>query len=69
MITVYETVLHRIIFSDNLPFLPLALTSLYCALGVTYCYLIYYYQYMFVDKFNVKELELKKNGKLSTDCE
>ncbi|XP_015511893.1 probable dolichyl pyrophosphate Glc1Man9GlcNAc2 alpha-1,3-glucosyltransferase isoform X1 [Neodiprion lecontei] len=36
---VYENVLHKLLFGDRLPFLPLALTSLYCAVGVTYSWL------------------------------
>ncbi|KAJ8676005.1 hypothetical protein QAD02_011791 [Eretmocerus hayati] len=46
VITVYETVLHQLIFKDKLPFLPLALTSTYCALGISYIYLTSYYEFV-----------------------
>ncbi|XP_015595086.1 probable dolichyl pyrophosphate Glc1Man9GlcNAc2 alpha-1,3-glucosyltransferase [Cephus cinctus] len=45
-VTFYESVLHKLIFTDRLPFLPLAFTSMYCAIGVTYCWLLYYYMYL-----------------------
>ncbi|XP_058798616.1 probable dolichyl pyrophosphate Glc1Man9GlcNAc2 alpha-1,3-glucosyltransferase [Phymastichus coffea] len=50
LITLYDIVIHKIIFGDKLPFLPLALTSIYCALGVSYSYLIYYYEYLHDNK-------------------
>ena len=46
-VTFYETILHKLIFQDKLPFLPLAITSIYCALGVLYSYVKYYYYYIF----------------------
>lgn len=46
VITLYETTIHDLIFKDKLPFLPLALTSIYCAIGVVYSYVIYYYEYL-----------------------
>ncbi|XP_031783233.1 probable dolichyl pyrophosphate Glc1Man9GlcNAc2 alpha-1,3-glucosyltransferase [Nasonia vitripennis] len=61
VVTIYETVVHKIIFGDRLPFLPLALTSIFCALGVTYSYIIYYYTYMTGDKSLNKELKRKEN--------
>ncbi|XP_012263186.2 probable dolichyl pyrophosphate Glc1Man9GlcNAc2 alpha-1,3-glucosyltransferase [Athalia rosae] len=48
LLPIYETGLHKLVFSESLPFLPLALTSLYCAIGVTYCWL-YYYIMLFKD--------------------
>ncbi|XP_015430421.1 PREDICTED: probable dolichyl pyrophosphate Glc1Man9GlcNAc2 alpha-1,3-glucosyltransferase [Dufourea novaeangliae] len=46
LLTIYETMLHKLIFNDRLPFLPLAVTSIYCAIGVTYCWLLYYYMFL-----------------------
>lgn len=46
LITFYEVVLHKLLFSDKLPFLPLAFTSIYCAIGITYCWILYYYIYL-----------------------
>lgn len=47
LIIVYESVLHEFLFNKNLPFLPLAITSLYCSLGVTYSFFLYYFMYYF----------------------
>ncbi|KYN37272.1 putative dolichyl pyrophosphate Glc1Man9GlcNAc2 alpha-1,3-glucosyltransferase [Trachymyrmex septentrionalis] len=46
LVTVYEVVLHKLLFGDKLPFLPLAFTSIYCAIGITYCWMLYYYMYL-----------------------
>ena len=46
-ITIYESIIHKIVFKDALPFLPLALTSIYCAVGITYSYFLYYHYYLF----------------------
>lgn len=48
--TIYEAVLHKWIFGEKLPFLPLAFTSIYCALGLSYSWLIYYR--MFINENN-----------------
>lgn len=45
LITFYE-VLHKLLFGNELPFLPLAFTSTYCAIGITYCWILYYYLYL-----------------------
>ena len=46
VLTVYETIVHKLIFHDKLPFLPLALTSIYCAVGITYSWVVYYYMFL-----------------------
>ncbi|XP_053989067.1 probable dolichyl pyrophosphate Glc1Man9GlcNAc2 alpha-1,3-glucosyltransferase [Hylaeus volcanicus] len=46
LLTIYETILHKLIFADQLPFLPLALTSVYCSIGVSYTWLLYYYMFL-----------------------
>jgi alpha-1,3-glucosyltransferase len=61
VIIIYETVLHKIIFSDKLPFLPLALTSIYCTLGITYSYTIYYYEYLFRNNYCIKDVNKKES--------
>nr|XP_033337893.1 probable dolichyl pyrophosphate Glc1Man9GlcNAc2 alpha-1,3-glucosyltransferase isoform X1 [Megalopta genalis] len=45
-LTVYETVLHKLIFHNKLPFLPQAITSTYCAVGIGYSWLLYYYMFL-----------------------
>lgn len=46
LVTIYETVLHKLLFGDRLPFLPLAFTSIYCAIGITYCWILYHCIYL-----------------------
>ncbi|KAL0100593.1 hypothetical protein PUN28_019178 [Cardiocondyla obscurior] len=46
LVTIYEVILHQTFFGDKLPFLPLAFTSVYCAIGITYCFILYYYVYL-----------------------
>ncbi|CAK9818052.1 Probable dolichyl pyrophosphate Glc1Man9GlcNAc2 alpha-1,3-glucosyltransferase [Anthophora plagiata] len=46
VLTVYETIFHKLIFGDKLPFLPLAITSVYCAIGVIYSWIVYYYMFL-----------------------
>ncbi|XP_077276015.1 ALG6/ALG8 family glucosyltransferase xit [Temnothorax americanus] len=46
LVTIYEVVLHKLLLGDKLPFLPLAFTSVYCAIGVTYCWTLYYHMYL-----------------------
>lgn len=45
-LTVYESILHKIIFDNKLPFLPQAITSIYCAIGISYCWVLYYYIFL-----------------------
>ncbi|XP_014207617.1 probable dolichyl pyrophosphate Glc1Man9GlcNAc2 alpha-1,3-glucosyltransferase [Copidosoma floridanum] len=66
--TIYESVLHRVIFGDKLPFLPLALTSVYCAIGVSYSYIIYYCKYVFEDNAPIQN-QRRKSTENSTKCE
>lgn len=44
---VYEHVLHQLLLGQSLPFLPLLLTSVYCAVGMTYCWVIFYWHFLF----------------------
>ncbi|XP_076757137.1 ALG6/ALG8 family glucosyltransferase xit [Xylocopa sonorina] len=46
ILTVYDSILHKLVFGDQLPFLPLALTSIYCAIGILYSWLLYYYTFL-----------------------
>lgn len=46
LLTLYECIIHKLIFNDKLPFLPLALTSMYCAIGVSYAWMLYYYLFL-----------------------
>lgn len=46
VLTVYETIVHKLIFHEKLPFLPLALTSIYCAVGIIYSWVVYYYMFL-----------------------
>ncbi|XP_078044130.1 ALG6/ALG8 family glucosyltransferase xit isoform X2 [Augochlora pura] len=45
-LTVYDTVLHKLIFHNKLPFLPQAITSIYCAIGICYSWLLYYHVFL-----------------------
>ncbi|XP_039313304.1 probable dolichyl pyrophosphate Glc1Man9GlcNAc2 alpha-1,3-glucosyltransferase [Solenopsis invicta] len=62
LVTVYEIVLHKLLLGDKLPFLPLAFTSIYCAIGITYCWILYYYMYL---QNNVHANDRVTEGKLS----
>ncbi|KAK1123389.1 hypothetical protein K0M31_008099 [Melipona bicolor] len=46
VLTVYETIVHKLIFHEKLPFLPLAFISIYCAVGITYSWVVYYYMFL-----------------------
>ena len=54
LIIVYETCIHGFLFDEQLPFLPLAITSIYCSLGVTYSFLLYYYVFVSSELSNLK---------------
>ncbi|XP_017791110.1 PREDICTED: probable dolichyl pyrophosphate Glc1Man9GlcNAc2 alpha-1,3-glucosyltransferase [Habropoda laboriosa] len=45
-LTIYETILHKLILGDKLPFLPTAITSVYCAIGIIYSWIVYYYMFL-----------------------
>lgn len=58
---IYESVIHDLLgLNKVLPFLPLMLTSVYCAVGITYCWLHYYWYFM---KQDVIVVEKKKKIK------
>ncbi|RLU19049.1 hypothetical protein DMN91_009407 [Ooceraea biroi] len=64
LITIYEVVLHKSLFGEKLPFLPLAFTSVYCAIGITYCWLSYYYMYLrHSNDVEAAESKLKRRSK------
>ncbi|KAG7203875.1 hypothetical protein KM043_017929 [Ampulex compressa] len=46
-LTLYETTFHRFLFQERMPFLPLAITSIYCSFGIIYCWLFLYYRLLF----------------------
>lgn len=56
ILTIYETIIHKIIFGEALPFLPLALISIYCAIGIIYSWILYYYMFLQYNKiYNQKK--------------
>lgn len=46
VLILYESMLHQFLFGEKLPFLPLAVTSVYCSLGITYSFCVYYFKYL-----------------------
>lgn len=51
----FEQVVHPALgWSDRFPFLPLLFTSAYCACGVSYCFLQYYWHFMKMSGSNHK---------------
>jgi alpha-1,3-glucosyltransferase len=51
----YEHLIHRFMwFSNDLPFLPLMLTSVYCALGISYTWCKYYWHFLSMGEGNHK---------------
>lgn len=56
ILIIYETIIHKIIFGEALPFLPLALISIYCAIGIIYSWILYYYMFLQYNKiYNQKK--------------
>lgn len=64
-VTIYETVLHKLLLGDRLPFLPLAFTSVYCAIGIMYSWVLYYYMY-FQDNICIDDETIKKKPRNRT---
>lgn len=63
LLCVYENFIHTIWGLDkNLPFLPLMMTSVYCALGVAYFWVSYYYYFLY---FNVSRVPMLGTGNLT----
>ncbi|XP_017883378.1 probable dolichyl pyrophosphate Glc1Man9GlcNAc2 alpha-1,3-glucosyltransferase [Ceratina calcarata] len=60
LLVVYETVLHKLIFDEQLPFLPLALTSIYCSIGVIYSWILYYCMFLRCNSTNVQNSQRSK---------
>lgn len=69
LITIYETVLHRLIFKDKMPFLPLMLTSIYCAVGLVYSYLYCYCDFIFDETDEVVKSGRKSKSTVSEETE
>ncbi|XP_012230753.1 dolichyl pyrophosphate Glc1Man9GlcNAc2 alpha-1,3-glucosyltransferase [Linepithema humile] len=61
LVTIYEVLLHKLLFSHKMPFLPLAFTSIYCAIGVTYCWILYYYMYLQNNRAQIIEIAGNKS--------
>ncbi|XP_035744124.1 probable dolichyl pyrophosphate Glc1Man9GlcNAc2 alpha-1,3-glucosyltransferase isoform X2 [Vespa mandarinia] len=59
LIAAYESILHKCFFNDKLPFLPLALISIYCAIGIIYSWFLSYY-YFLCDHDNKKKRRIKQ---------
>lgn len=45
-LTIYESILHKTIFGERYQFLPLAVTSIYCSVGVVYAWIVCYLQFI-----------------------
>lgn len=57
---IYDNFIHYFLgLSDRLPFLPLMLTSVYCSLGVIYCWFKYYLYFLFKAKEQPKIKKIK----------
>ncbi|CAH1154980.1 unnamed protein product [Phaedon cochleariae] len=60
----YENVVHSILgFDKRFPFLPLMITSVYCAVGVIYCWINYYIYFLKYNGMHVKS-KINKNKSL-----
>lgn len=56
----YDSFIHYFLgLSQSLPFLPLMLTSVYCSLGVIYCWLKYYLYFLYKAKEQPKNKKSK----------
>ncbi|XP_072941795.1 dolichyl pyrophosphate Glc1Man9GlcNAc2 alpha-1,3-glucosyltransferase [Epargyreus clarus] len=63
IICMYENVLHSILGLDKvLPFLPLMITSVYCAIGIFYSWICYYHYFI---TFNVCRVPIMVSGQSS----
>lgn len=52
---VYENIIHSALgLSEILPFLPLMMTSVFCSLGIIYCWIKYYLYFVFTNNVTVK---------------
>lgn len=54
LLIVYQSGIHEFLFGEKLPFLPLAITSVYCSLGVNYSFLLYYSANLSSEPSNLK---------------
>lgn len=61
LVTIYEVLLHKLLFGHRMPFLPLAFTSIYCAIGVTYSWILYYYMYLQINRAQMIETTRNKS--------
>jgi len=68
LVTIYETALHKLLFGERLPFLPLAFTSVYCAIGIAYCWILYYYVYLRSGN-DIEAVENKLKRQWSKECD
>ncbi|XP_060523913.1 probable dolichyl pyrophosphate Glc1Man9GlcNAc2 alpha-1,3-glucosyltransferase [Cylas formicarius] len=59
---VYENFVHKLLDNDTrLPFLPLMITSVYCAIGIMYCWVTYYLFFLNIGRSNIKYKANKEN--------
>ncbi|KAJ8916980.1 hypothetical protein NQ315_008380 [Exocentrus adspersus] len=59
IVFIYENVIHSLLgLKDQLPFLPLIFTSVYCSVGIMYSWIIYYIYFL---KYNGVHVRTKTN--------
>lgn len=58
IIAIYHAFIHKIIFDGKMEFLPLALTSMYSAVGITYCWILYFY-YFYTNNYQLPKNSIK----------